>query len=55
MRFPFVLLFAHVRKSWFRSLLTTLSVFVAMAILVSGFTERASRGINERCGFREQS
>ena len=32
MRFPFVLLFAHVRKSWFRSLLTTLSVFVAMAI-----------------------
>lgn len=32
MRFPFVLLFAHVRKSWFRSLLTVLSVFVAMAI-----------------------
>lgn len=32
MRFPIELLFAHVRRNWFRSLLTVLSVFVAIAI-----------------------
>jgi len=35
MRFPIRLLFAHVRKSWVRSLLTVLSVFIA--ILIFGF------------------
>lgn len=35
MRFPFRLLFAHMRKSWLRALLTVLSVFVA--VLMFGF------------------